>query len=244
MVVRGGRTARGIEIQRVRDGEGRRVSEVPGVNRLVVIEPRQNVQWQALRLRRVRSDRALGRGSTRRNVDLPGPDGRCEDVRKAGCGGRAARTLALRALAAGGHDEGRHQQPYEPPHGASRLQPSFFQKHRGSLGPHGTHSRGTWRRTAIRRRPPPSHRSRDRGPPWPIDPTGKRDHGPAQPRVPPPTRSTRATPRQRRRQWYRFSPTRLQEPSSHVEVMETRGLGREPSTATLPSPLGCVANGR
>ena len=98
MVVLGGRTARGVEVQRVRDGEGRRVGEVPVVNRLVVIEPRQDVQWQAVRLRRVRSDRALGGGSTRRNVDLPRPDGRCEDVRKAGCGGRAARTLAASRL--------------------------------------------------------------------------------------------------------------------------------------------------
>ena len=110
MVVLGRRTARGIEVQRVRDSEGRGVCEVPVVNRLVVIESREDVELQAVGLRRVRPDRALGGRSTRRNVDLARPDGGFEDMPKVGRGGRTARTPAAGALAAAGQDEGRHQQ--------------------------------------------------------------------------------------------------------------------------------------
>ena len=99
-------------------------------------------ELQAVGLRRVGPDRALGGRSTRRNVDLARPDGGFEDVPEVGRGGRAARTAAAGALAAAGQDEGRRQEGSSGlPPGPTWLQPAFIRMHRRSLRPGGIQAR-------------------------------------------------------------------------------------------------------
>ena len=123
VVVLGRLAARRIEVQRVAGGEGGGIGEVTVVDRLVVREPGEDVERYAVLEGRIFPDRALGRGSTRRHVDLRRPDlRRLEHTADVGPGGCAARCGRGRTLAAAAENDDQEQGPTQHPPGAEPRQ--------------------------------------------------------------------------------------------------------------------------